>query len=67
MKKMFKFAFLSAIAFVGAVSFSACSSSDDMDESTTSLVSTMKAFGIEADNVLEGVMSKVNKVGYRVA
>ena len=33
MKKMFKFAFLSAIAFVGAVSFSACSSSDDMDES----------------------------------
>ena len=33
MKKMFKFAFLSAIAFVGTVSFSACSSSDDMDES----------------------------------
>ena len=33
MKKMFKFAFLSAIAFVGAVSFSACSSSDDMAES----------------------------------
>lgn len=33
MKKMFKFAFLSAIAFVGAVSFTACSSSDDMAES----------------------------------
>lgn len=33
MKKMFKFAFLSAIAFVGAVSFTACSSSDDTAES----------------------------------
>ena len=33
MKKMFKFAFLSAIAFTGAVSFTACSSSDDMAES----------------------------------
>lgn len=33
MKKMFKFAFLSAIAFTGAVSFTACSSSDDMVES----------------------------------
>lgn len=30
MKKMFKYASLSAIAFVGAVSFSACSSSDDV-------------------------------------
>jgi len=30
MKKMLKYASLSAIAFVGAVSFSACSSSDDM-------------------------------------
>lgn len=33
MNKMFKYASLSAIAFVGAVSFSACSSSDDMTES----------------------------------
>ena len=32
MKKMFKFAFLSAIAFVGAVSFSACSSDDKLAE-----------------------------------
>ncbi len=32
MKKMFKYASLSAIAFVGAVSFSACSSSDDVVE-----------------------------------
>ena len=32
MKKMFKYASLSAIAFVGAVSFSACSSSDDLSE-----------------------------------
>lgn len=30
MKKMFKYASLSAIAFVGAVSFSACSSSDEV-------------------------------------
>ena len=33
MKKMLKYTSLSAIAFVGAVSFSACSSSDDMTES----------------------------------
>ena len=32
MKKMFKYASLSAIAFVGAVSFSACSSSDEVVE-----------------------------------
>ncbi len=32
MKKMFKYASLSAIALVGAVSFSACSSEDDMVE-----------------------------------
>ena len=32
MKKMFKYASLSAIAFVGAVSFSACSSSNDVAE-----------------------------------
>ena len=32
MKKMFKFAFLSAIAFVGAVSFTACSSDDKLAE-----------------------------------
>ena len=32
MKKMFKFAFLSAIAFTGAVSFTACSSDDKLAE-----------------------------------
>ena len=47
--------------------FAAISPGMSVDESTTSLVSAMKAFGIEADNVLDGVMSKVNKVGYRVA
>ena len=34
-----------------------------VEESTNSLVSTMKAFGIEADSVLDSVMSKVNVVG----
>ena len=43
--------------------FVAISPGMGVEESTTSLVSTMKAFGIEADNVLEDVMSRVNKVG----
>lgn len=43
--------------------FAAISPGMSVEESTSSLVSTMKAFGIEADDVLDGVMSKVNKVG----
>lgn len=43
--------------------FAAISPGMSVDMATTSLVSTMKAFGIEADNVLDGVMSKVNAVG----
>ena len=43
--------------------FAAISPGMSVGESTESLVSTMKAFGIEADDVLDGVMSKVNKVG----
>ena len=37
-----------------------------VDQSTESLVSTMKAFGIQADDVLDGIMSKVNVVGMRL-
>jgi len=35
-----------------------------VEESTNSLVSTMKAFGIESSEVLDNVMSKVNQVGF---
>lgn len=34
-----------------------------MDTATTGLVSIMKAYDIDVNNVLDGVMSKVNKVG----
>ena len=34
-----------------------------VEESTNSLVSTMRAFGIESSEVLDGVLSKVNQVG----
>lgn len=47
--------------------FAAISPGMSVDTATTSLVSTMKAFGIEADNVLDGVMSKVNAVGKLIA
>lgn len=43
--------------------FAAISPGMTVDKSTESLVSTMKAFGISADEVLDGVMSKVNAVG----
>ena len=43
--------------------FAAISPGMDVETSTNSLVSTMKAFGIEADSVLDSVMSKVNVVG----
>lgn len=43
--------------------FAAISPGMNVEESTNSLVSTMKAFGIEADSVLDGIMSKVNVVG----
>ena len=35
----------------------------NMDEATGSLISTMKAYGMEADEVLDGIMSKINSVG----
>jgi len=44
--------------------FAAISPGMSVEESTNSLVSTMKAFGIESSEVLDGVMSKVNQVGF---
>ena len=38
-----------------------------MDTATTGLVSVMKAYGIEANEVLDGVMSKINIVGNTAA
>ena len=46
--------------------FAAISPGMSVDQSTESLVSTMKAFGIQADDVLDGIMSKVNVVGMRL-
>ena len=43
--------------------FAAISPGMGVEESTSSLVSTMKAFGIEADGVLDNILSKVNTVG----
>lgn len=43
--------------------FAAISPGVDVDRATTGLVSAMKAFGIETDDVLDGIMSKVNIVG----
>ena len=37
------------------------------DEATTGLVSVMKAYGMEVDDVLDGIMSKVNIVGNKFA
>lgn len=47
--------------------FAAISPGMSVDKATESLVSTMKAFGFEAEDVLDGVMSKVNKMGKLVA
>lgn len=47
--------------------FSSISPGMDVETSTSSLVATMKAFGIEADDVLDGIMSKVNIVGNNFA
>ena len=44
--------------------FAAISPGMGVEESTNSLVSTMKAFGIEANDTLDGIMSKVNVVGF---
>ena len=47
--------------------FKSISPGMDIDTATTGLVSIMKAYGIEAENVLDGVMSKINKIGNTAA
>lgn len=47
--------------------FKSISPGMNIDTATTSLVSIMKAYGIEAENVLDDVMSKINKVGKIIA
>lgn len=47
--------------------FAAISPGMSVDESTTGLVSTMKAFGISSDEVLSQIMDKVNLVGNNFA
>lgn len=43
--------------------FASISPGMTVDNATSGLVSTMKAYGMEADQVLDGIMSKVNAVG----
>lgn len=50
-----------------AAQFAAISPGMTIDSATTGLVSIMKAYGIEADEVLDGVMSKINRVGNTAA
>lgn len=38
-----------------------------MDQSTSGLVSIMKAFDIEVDDVVDGIMSKINTIGNKFA
>ncbi len=47
--------------------FKSISPGMDIDTATTGLVSVMKAYGIEAEDVLDGVMSKINKIGNTAA
>ena len=64
MKKNFKYAFMSAIAFAGAVSFSACSSSEDVIDNPnynpeTNSVKTQFAISL-GDNIVKTRMSSEN-------
>lgn len=47
--------------------FTAISPELNMEESTDGLISIMKAFGYEADYMLDGVISKINKIGNEMA
>lgn len=47
--------------------FAAISPGTDIESATTGLVSTVKAYGIDVENVLDGVMSKINIVGNTAA
>lgn len=50
-----------------AAQFSAISPGVDIEQSTTGLVSVIKAYGIEVEDVLDGVMSKINIIGNTAA
>lgn len=43
--------------------FSSISPGMNVDEATTSLVSIMKAYDVDVNNVLDGIMSKINDIG----
>lgn len=43
--------------------FATISPGMDLDSATDGLVSVMKAFGIEVDDVVDGIMSKINIIG----
>lgn len=47
--------------------FNAISPGATIDETTKGLISSMKAYKIEADDVLDGIMSKINIVGNTAA
>lgn len=47
--------------------FAAISPGMDTDQATDGLVSVMKAFDVDVDNVLDGVMSKINQIGNTAA
>lgn len=50
-----------------AAQFAAISPGVDIEKATSGLISIMKGFGIEVDDVLDGIMSKVNIVGNNFA
>lgn len=50
-----------------AAQFATISPGMDIQQATTGLVSIMKAYGIETEEVLDGVMSKINRVGNTAA
>lgn len=50
-----------------AAQFAAISPGVDIEQATTGLVSTIKAYGIDVDDVLDGVMSKINIIGNTAA
>ena len=47
--------------------FASISPGMDVNEATTSLVSIIKAFDIDSNDILDGVMSKINDVGNKFA
>lgn len=50
-----------------AAQFAAISPGVDIDAATTGLVSVIKAYDVETDDVLDGIMSKINIIGNTAA